>query len=64
MSNETIRKRTRAFVNYYPISLVRIGKQIGFEDKSRYLISRFLRGADLKEDSLKMIDSYLIARGY
>lgn len=64
MSNERIRERMKKFTIDYPISYIKIGYAIGLGQPSRYIISRFLKGKALNDDTLKVIDSYLTAKGY
>ena len=64
MSNERIRERLKKFTTDYPISYIKIGNAIGLGKPSRYIISRFLKGRQLKDDTLKAIDSYLTSKGY
>lgn len=64
MSNERIRERMRAFTESCRISYAQIGRDAGLGEPSRYLISRFLRGIRLNDDTLQAIDKYLITKGY
>lgn len=64
MSNDIIRDRMRKYINDYPISYVKIGYAIGLGKPSRYLISRFLKGVRLNDETLQTIDKYLITKGY
>ena len=64
MSNERIRERIKKFITDYPISYIKIGYAMGLGEPSRYIISRFMKGRTLNEDTLKVIDSYLTAKGY
>ena len=64
MSNDSIRERIKRFTEAYPVSLVRIGKDAGLGEPSRYIISRFMRGLSLNSDTLEAIDKYLSAKGY
>ena len=64
MSNERIRERMKRFTEDYPVSYIKIGYAIGLGEPSRYLISRFLKGRTLNDETLKQIDNYLIAKGY
>ena len=54
----------KRFTNDYPISYIKIGYAIGLGKPSRYLISRFMRGIKLNDDTLQAIDNYLSAKGY
>ena len=64
MSNEKVRERMQLFVNGCRVSFIQIGKDIGLGAPSRYLISRFLKGTKLNEETLKKVDSYLTSKGY
>lgn|GEM_PF-5080188 len=64
MTNERVRERMKRFTNDYPISYIKIGYAIGLGKPSRYLISRFMRGIKLNDDTLQAIDNYLSAKGY
>ena len=64
MSNERIRERMRAFTESCRISYAQIGRDAGLGEPSRYLISRFLRGIRLNDNTLQAIDKYLITKGY
>lgn len=64
MSNERIRERIKKFTTDYPISYIKIGYAMGLGESSRYIISRFMKGRTLNEDTLKLIDSYLTSKGY
>lgn len=64
MSNERIRERMRAFTESCRISYAQIGRDAGLGEPSRYLISRFLRGIRLNDDTLQAIEKYLITKGY
>ncbi len=64
MSNEKIRECMQAFVNSCRTSYIKIGYAMGLGEPSRYIISRFLKGKQLNDDTLKVIDSYLTAKGY
>lgn len=64
MSNERIRERMRAFTESCRISYTQIGRDAGLGEPSRYLISRFLRGIRLNDNTLQAIDKYLITKGY
>ena len=57
MSNEKVRERMQLFVNGCRVSFIQIGKDIGLGAPSRYLISRFLKGTKLNEETLKKVDS-------
>lgn len=54
----------QAFVNSCRTSYIKIGYAMGLGEPSRYIISRFLKGKQLNDDTLKVIDSYLTAKGY
>ena len=64
MNNERIRERMKHFTEDYPISYIKIGYAIGLGEPSRYIISRFMKGVRLNDDTLKAIDTYLTAKGY
>lgn len=64
MSNESVRERMRKYVDEYGATYSKIGRDCGFDEKSYYLISRFMRGQKLNETTLQAVDSYLIKRGY
>ena len=64
MSNEKIRERMRTYVGTCRVSYIQIGKEIGLGEASRYLVSRFLKGRHLNDDTLTQIDRYLIAKGF
>ena len=64
MSNEKIRERMRTFTENCRTSYAQIGRDAGLGEPSRYLISRFLKGIRLNDDTLQAIDKYLITKGY
>lgn len=64
MSNDLLRERLRRFTAVYPVSLARIGRDAGLGEPSRYIISRFLRGVPLNQETLAAIDRYLKSKGY
>lgn len=64
MTNQTIRERINKLVANYGTPYLFIGNECGMGKKSRYVISRFMRGLNLDENTLKQIDSFLTARGY
>lgn len=64
MDNDKIRERMQIFVNGCRTSYIQIAKDMGLGEPSRYIISRFLKGIRLNNDTLQTIDKYLTAKGY
>ncbi|MCI5903600.1 MAG: hypothetical protein MRZ61_00485 [Oscillospiraceae bacterium] len=63
MSNESVRARLKNYVAKYGSTYSSIGRDCNFGKKSYYLVSRFVRGLDLNDYTLKIIDNYLTERG-
>lgn len=64
MSNESVRERVKNYIEEYGTSYSKIGRDCGFDSKSYYLISRFMRGQKLSDITLQAVDSYLVKRGF
>lgn len=62
MTNESVRKRLKDYVEKYGATYSRIGRECNFGKKSYYLVSRFMRGTNLNESTLQVIDNYLTER--
>lgn len=63
MTNASVRARLKNYVTKYGSKYSSIGRDCNFGKKSYYLISRFMRGLDLNEHTLKIISDYLTERG-
>lgn len=64
MSNESVRERVKKYIEEYGATYSKIGRDCGFDGKSYYLISRFMRGQKLNDTTLQAVDSYLVKRGF
>jgi len=65
ISNAEVRERMRKYTMSCRIPYYQIGIDSGLtERRSIYLVSRFLRGQNMNEDTLNMFDCYLSERGY
>ena len=64
MENEAIRRRLREYVEGCRTPFTTIGRDAELGEPSRYIISRFLRGFSLNDESLKKIDLYLSSKGF
>ena len=64
MTNEDLRTRLTKYRNDSPVSLSKIGQLIGLDSKQRYVLSRFLKGGDLYEETRLKLSDFLDSRGY
>lgn len=65
MNDNKLRTRLVEFLKLYPISLSKIGQQVGLESKQRYVLSRFIRcKCSLYDDTRNRLDEFLTSRGY
>ena len=64
MNNENIRQRMKAYTDGCRTSYAQIGREAGLGNASKYLISRFLKGLYLNDNTLELLDKYLKQKGY
>ena len=62
--NTLVRERINQYTSTYHTSYAQIGREAGLGKQSPYLISRFLKGLDLNNETLSNIENFLTTKGY
>ena len=65
MNNESVRERLKRYLTNEPINITKLGELIGLDTKQKkYLISRFAKGQDLNDNTLKRLSDFMTIRNY